>query len=224
LIIYDYSYEYQIKPFKVVTDPIEMKEIIHEIKSAEKTGRNPIRVLLTVNIEEIVVHYPSDLPDDVVDTLETELRNLHTKMSLFIADTIITLDLVVQENDVPSDEKSYLILIIDLLNFNGIDYRSSELRVRRGLTRTFFQGFISSPIVKISDMYNVYNSIHDMDLIDKHPQGVTKHELFGYQTPTHGNWVNILIRDETSNYNDKMNNEWRLINVESIPSEIRGLF
>ncbi|MFV2015097.1 MAG: hypothetical protein ACC656_06705, partial [Candidatus Heimdallarchaeota archaeon] len=163
MIIYDYSLEYQIKPFKIVTDVLELRQIIHEIKSVEKIGSNSIRLLLTVNSEEIVIHYPSDLPDNISENLEIELGNLHNKMSLFIADTIITLDIFVVEIEADSDKKSYDLILIDLLNFNGIDYRTTELRVRRRLIRTFFQGFLSSSKIKISNEIDVYNSILEID-------------------------------------------------------------
>lgn len=224
MIIYDYSYEYQIKPFKEVIDIHEIREIIHTINHCENVGSKSTRVMLTINSEEIVIHYPSDLPDEITDTLENELRDLHSKMSLFVADTIITIDILLIPNEQVTDKNAYLLLIIDLLNFNGIDYRSTELRVRKRLARTFFQGFITSPNIKISELINVYNSIHDMDLGKTRPQGVTKHELFGYHTSSYGNFSQILIRDETSTYNDEENDEWRLIDIESVPGEIRGLF
>lgn len=224
MIIYDYSYEYQIKPFKVVDETLELREIIHEIKSCENIGHEPTRVLLTVNSQEIVIHYPSDLTDHVTDILENELRNLHSKMSLFVADTVITLDILIIENEEITDSKSHLVLIIDLLNFNGVDYRTTELRVRKGLARTFFQGFISSANLKISEMINVFNSIHDMEIDNQPTQGITKHELFGFQTSTHENFDQIIIRDESSTYNVEENDEWRLIDIQSIPGDLRVLF
>ncbi|MCE7736654.1 MAG: hypothetical protein GPJ54_17355 [Candidatus Heimdallarchaeota archaeon] len=224
MIIYDYSFQYHIKPFNVITDPLEIRDFIYDTTAVEIIRNTSIRILLTVNSEEMVIHYPSDVADHILDDVEKELRSIHEKMSLFIADTIITLDILVSEN-VDSSDQSRKLIIIDLISFNGVDYRATELRTRRRLTKTFFQGFISSPNLTISELINVYNSQHELDSSNDKDKGITRQELFGtYRSESNGKkWVEILIRDETSSYTDENKDEWSLIDLQQIPDDIRAL-
>lgn len=225
MIIYDYSFQYQIKPIKVVVEHVELRDQIDEITTAENLKGTSVRILLTVNSEEIVIHYPSHVSDEILDDIEKELRNLHEKMSLFVADTIITLDLFVQENRISNNQFRDLI-IVDLLSFNGIDYRSTELRIRRRLSRTFFQGFISSPNLKISDLLTVFSSQQELNSSSNPSMGTTKENLFGIsQSDSIDNETSfILIRDEKSSYNEEDNDEWVLIDVQTIPVDLRVQF
>lgn len=224
MIIYDYSFQYHIKPFNVITDRLELRDFIYDVNAVEIIRNASIRILLTVNSEEIVIHYPSDVADHVLDDVEKELRSIHQKMSLFIADTIITLDILVSEN-LDSNDQSRKLIIIDLISFNGVDYRATELRTRRRLTKTFFQGFISSPNLKISELINVYNSQHELDSSNDTVKGITRTDLFGtnHSELNSKKWVEILIRDESSSYTNDNDDGWALINIQKIPDDIRTL-
>ncbi len=222
MIIYDYSFQYRIKPFREITDQVELRDLIYDIKPVENIGNASIRLLLTVNSEEIVIHYPADVTDEILYAVEEALRSVHSKMSLFIADTIITLDILVSEID-DTEGEAHQFIIIDLISFNGIDYRSTELRTRRRLTKTFFQGFLSSPNLIISQPISVFNSQKELESSKNQSEGTTKEILFGVKSSESDikEWKQIIIRNENSTYNDELNDEWLLIDVQSIPDDLK---
>lgn len=222
MIIYDYSFQYRIKPFREITDQVELRDLIYDIKPVENIGNASIRLLLTVNSEEIVIHYPADVTDEILNDVEEELRSVHSKMSLFIADTIITLDILVSKID-DTDGEALQFIIIDLISFNGIDYRSTELRTRRRLTKTFFQGFLSSPNLIISKPISVFNSQKELESSNNQSEGTTKEILFGLKSSESviNEWKQIIIRNENSTYNDELNDEWLLIDIQSIPDDLK---